>query len=262
MRIYPIWLERRLSSLHIGFYGLYNWKSAPKIAAMFWLGISYIPEDTIWRFFGNSVESSGKIPMAKVQGRLDQFLRSIRLVRSLEIRTHFTLDYHELGNLAKLRHLSLTGQVAQVVDLSSCKSLETISGNHSSMSKLAGLSELAKLREVYANRVSVTWIRSLPISVTKLFFTGPLPESLDLGILPNLKTLGFTQLKVLNLSQISSKPTEVSELLLTRIKQIENLHQLPLVFPKLKVIVFENVSETLMVEVKKTYSGSYRFIEK
>lgn len=262
MGLFPIRPERRLGKAHIRFYGLHKWRISPVIAILMGFGISYMPANAKWKYSGDSVELDYKIPKQIVQKRLNEFIRTIRRVRSLEIRTHDLLDYGEIKKLRNLRNLSITGPIEQILDLSSCPSLRTLAGNNSSMSKIQGLSSLPNLREVYANRVTITWFRSLPISVEYLFFTGPLPEGLDLGSLPNLKALGITQIKILDLSRISASPTKVTELLLERVKQIENLDHLPALFPKLETITFEDVPKSLKAEISKRYAEKYRQVEK
>ena len=260
--MFPIKFEKRLSKPHIRFYGLYQWRIAPALAVFLGFGISYMPANAKWKYSGDSVELDYKIPKQVVQQRLDEFLRTIQRVKSLEIRTHDLLDYGEIRNLKNLRHLSITGPISKVIDLSSCKHLRTIAGNNSSMTKIQGLSSLTFLREVYANRISITWFRSLPTSIKHLFFTGPLPENLDVASLPNLDALGFSQLKILDLGSVSSKPIEITELLLTRVKQIEGLEKVPLLFPKLQAITYEDVAKSVQVEIGKRYEESYRLITK
>jgi hypothetical protein len=258
----PIKLERRLSRLHIRFYGLYKWRLAPAIAVFLGFGISYMPANAKWRYTGDSVELDYKIPKQVVQQRLDGFIRTIKRARSLEIRTHDSLDYGAIKSLRKLRHLSITGPVSQVIDLSTNSYLRTIAGNSSTMSKIQGLSDLQYLREVHANRVSITWLRSLPVSVKYLFLTGPLQDNLDLASMPNLKALGFNQTKLIDLSRISKQSMEVTELLLSQVKQIENVDQLPFLFPNLQIVTFEEVAKSVRMEISNRFSGNYRFIEK
>ena len=262
MRVLPIRLERRLSRLHIRFYGLYKWKHSPRIAVLLGLGISYMPANAKWRYFGDSVELEYKIPKRVVQERLNDFIKLVKRARSLEIRTHDLLDYAEIEKLRLLRHLSITGPISKEIDLSSSISLRTLAGNSSTMTKIRGLSELPYLREVHANRVTTAWLRTLPYSVKYLFFTGPLPENLDLAGMLNLKALGFSQIKNLDLSSICSKPLEVTELLLSQIKQIDTLEHLPNYFPKLQAITLEDVAKSVRQEVKNTYAEKYRIIEK
>ena len=262
MRVLPIRLERRLSRLHIRFYGLYKWRIAPAIAVFLGFGISYMPANAKWRYFGDSVELEYKIPKRVVQKRLNDFIRIIKRARSLEIRTHDLLDYADIENLRILRNLSITGPISKEIDLSSNRSLRTLAGNSSTMNKIHGLSELPFLREVYANRVTAAWLRTLPSSVKYLFLTGPLPENLDLAGLSNLKALGFSEIKSLDLSAFSSKPLEVTELILTQIKQIEMLDHLPSFLPKLQTITLEYVAKSVRMELSRRFAEKYRIIEK
>lgn len=262
MRVLPIRLERRLGRLHIRFYGLYKWRIAPALAVFLGFGISYMPANAKWRYFGDSVELEYKIPKQVVQERLNDFIRIIKRTRSLEIRTHDLLDYADIENLRILRHLSITGPISKEIDLSRSRSLRTLAGNSSTMNRIHGLSELPFLREVYVNRVTAAWLRTLPISVKYLFFTGPLPENLDLAGLSNLRALGISEIKSLDLSAISSKPLEVNELVLSQIKHIDKLEQLPNFLPKLQTITLEYAAKSVRMEMSKRFAEKYKIIEK
>jgi len=80
--------------------------------------------------------------------------------------------------------------------------------------------------------------------------------------MPNLKALGFNQTKLIDLSRISKQSMEVTELLLSQVKQIENVDQLPFLFPNLQTVTFEEVAKSVRMEISKRFSGNYRFIEK
>jgi len=257
----PIWIERRLSRQHLAFSGRFRWKILPYIAVKLGFGISYLPEV--------QVSMSGKDGEIIARARSDEeieenlltFLRSARSAKSLEIRNSITaLDYSAVSLFRKISRLSIFGPISKPIDLSACHQLEALVVNHRSASKIRGLSNLVRLKEIHVRQVTLDWLAQVPDSLQTLYLSGSLPQSIDLARLEKLETIVLRKMNLLTFESFSFASSSAPYLVIDDVKDVAGLDCLSKSFPKLQVVSVKGNSAPWLEKLKQSSGGKFEII--
>ena len=261
LNLAPLWIERRLGRMHVAFSGRFSWQAIPFIAVKLGFGISYLPEVTVFANDKDGEMVTLQRSPEEINRNLTRFMRSVRATKSLEIRNSTeALDYSSVGNLRSLVRLSFFGPISNAIDLSKCYKLEALVANHRSASKINGLSDLKRLKEIHVKNIDQKWLDKFPNSLTILYISGSLPKALNFERPKNLDVVAFENVRTLAFETFSIETSQASHLIISEVKYITGIENLKKSFPKTKVIKVKGDSGLWLSKLMQESDGNIEVI--